>query len=113
MNKQSLLNLVHSFNTPLFARAGEVDDAERQPWCRRVVYHLPPDEGALGNEGSKFDLRKLVSRPNAIPEHGERRPASEHQLKLASRSEEHTSELQSLMRISYAVFCFNNKTQTT
>src|SRR3546814_1795921 len=25
------------------------------------------------------------------------------------RSEEHTSELQSLMRISYAVFCFNKK----
>src|SRR3546814_2715834 len=25
------------------------------------------------------------------------------------RSEEHTSELQSLMRISYAVFCFKNK----
>src|SRR3546814_8408910 len=33
---------------------------------------------------------------------------------LATRSEEHTSELQSLMRISYAVFCLqkkqNNKT---
>src|SRR3546814_4588691 len=28
----------------------------------------------------------------------------------ARRSEEHTSELQSLMRISYAVFCFNKKT---
>src|SRR3546814_5015574 len=27
-----------------------------------------------------------------------------------SRSEEHTSELQSLMRISYAVFCLKNKT---
>src|SRR3546814_3144406 len=27
------------------------------------------------------------------------------------RSEEHTSELQSLMRISYAVFCLNKKTQ--
>src|SRR3546814_9312486 len=26
-----------------------------------------------------------------------------------ARSEEHTSELQSLMRISYAVFCLNNK----
>src|SRR3546814_1736876 len=25
------------------------------------------------------------------------------------RSEEHTSELQSIMRISYAVFCLNNK----
>src|SRR3546814_9512806 len=27
----------------------------------------------------------------------------------ADRSEEHTSELQSLMRISYAVFCLKNK----
>src|SRR3546814_8660905 len=32
-------------------------------------------------------------------------------LELA-RSEEHTSELQSLMRISYAVFCLKNKTIT-
>src|SRR3546814_1643552 len=29
------------------------------------------------------------------------------------RSEEHTSELQSLMRISYAVFCLKNKKQNT
>src|SRR3546814_6049226 len=28
------------------------------------------------------------------------------------RSEEHTSELQSLMRISYAVFCLNKKKKT-
>src|SRR3546814_6989876 len=28
---------------------------------------------------------------------------------LSARSEEHTSELQSLMRISYAVFCLNKK----
>src|SRR3546814_10608248 len=28
-----------------------------------------------------------------------------------TRSEEHTSELQSLMRISYAVFCFKKKTK--
>src|SRR3546814_2125007 len=28
---------------------------------------------------------------------------------LPGRSEEHTSELQSLMRISYAVFCWKNK----
>src|SRR3546814_1619141 len=35
---------------------------------------------------------------------------------ICRRSEEHTSELQSLMRISYAVFCLkkkNNKTQYT
>src|SRR3546814_6572524 len=30
---------------------------------------------------------------------------------LVYRSEEHTSELQSLMRISYAVFCLKKKTQ--
>src|SRR3546814_7971441 len=31
---------------------------------------------------------------------------------LERRSEEHTSELQSLMRISYAVFCLKKKKQT-
>src|SRR3546814_4776553 len=31
----------------------------------------------------------------------------------SSRSEEHTSELQSLMRISYAVFCLKKKNKTT
>src|SRR3546814_1535859 len=36
-----------------------------------------------------------------------------HHLVLpAFRSEEHTSELQSLMRISYAVFCLKKKTNT-
>src|SRR3546814_9392148 len=31
---------------------------------------------------------------------------------IKTRSEEHTSELQSLMRISYAVFCLKKKKQT-
>src|SRR3546814_9787770 len=31
---------------------------------------------------------------------------------VATRSEEHTSELQSLMRISYAVFCLKKKHHT-
>src|SRR3546814_6565526 len=34
---------------------------------------------------------------------------SEQAAANSSRSEEHTSELQSLMRISYAVFCLKNK----
>src|SRR3546814_10245309 len=33
-------------------------------------------------------------------------------LSFRGRSEEHTSELQSLMRISYAVFCWKNKKKT-
>src|SRR3546814_2895650 len=42
-------------------------------------------------------------------------PGRDHlgvQLPGRGRSEEHTSELQSLMRISYAVFCLKQKTQT-
>src|SRR3546814_9232877 len=40
-----------------------------------------------------------------------RRPRLDHSrgARLAARSEEHTSELQSLMRISYAVFCLKKK----
>src|SRR3546814_1127985 len=33
-------------------------------------------------------------------------------VRVTRRSEEHTSELQSLMRISYAVFCLKKKRQT-
>src|SRR3546814_5121403 len=62
--------------------------------------------------------RKLVASPVAQraeelglpvlkPEHP-KDPAFQEQLK-ALRSEEHTSELQSLMRISYAVFCLKQK----
>src|SRR3546814_5883569 len=36
-------------------------------------------------------------------------PASERPLSPSTRSEEHTSERQSLMRISYAVFCLKKK----
>src|SRR3546814_936957 len=37
-------------------------------------------------------------------------PLAFHAADPARRSEEHTSELQSLMRISYAVFCLKKKT---
>src|SRR3546814_2884454 len=48
------------------------------------------------------DDRGAASAGNA----GTRRPAAPG----AERSEEHTSELQSLMRISYAVFCLKKNT---
>src|SRR3546814_3425529 len=38
---------------------------------------------------------------------------SDYRRLLARRSEEHTSELQSLMRISYAVFCLKKKRKNT
>src|SRR3546814_14261839 len=39
----------------------------------------------------------------------DRRPSPGGGCRTAGRSEEHTSELQSLMRISYAVFCLKKK----
>src|SRR3546814_10268667 len=42
----------------------------------------------------------------------QRRRCGASPLDHALRSEEHTSELQSLMRISYAVFCLTNTTYT-
>src|SRR3546814_3671850 len=42
----------------------------------------------------------------------ERQSCATHTDRGASRSEEHTSELQSLMRISYAVFCLKKKKTT-
>src|SRR3546814_9186832 len=38
--------------------------------------------------------------------------ATDVEREISERSEEHTSELQSLMRISYAVFCLKKKINT-
>src|SRR3546814_8013892 len=46
----------------------------------------------------RFGAQASVSRAQSIP-----------QCQHRERSEEHTSELQSLMRISYAVFCLKKK----
>src|SRR3546814_6303171 len=43
---------------------------------------------------------------------GHRRATDQRARQSAERSEEHTSELQSLMRIPYAVFCLKKKTTT-
>src|SRR3546814_7620715 len=44
------------------------------------------------------------------PGYGTPCPGRSHRYPGRTRSEEHTSELQSLMRISYAVFCLKKKT---
>src|SRR3546814_4812196 len=51
----------------------------------------------------------VTSRPT-VPYHGEETELlRESAHKFVQRSEEHTSELQSLMRSSYAVFCLKKK----
>src|SRR3546814_2521380 len=52
----------------------------------------------VGLPGDKIEVREGILHINDVPVQRE-----------LLRSEEHTSELQSLMRISYAVFCLNKK----
>src|SRR3546814_8628304 len=70
------------------------DDSRRgRAQCRRLVHDDPGlFEKAVGKVGKGTFVRARASD--------------------AARSEEHTSELQSLMRISYAVFCLKKKQKT-
>src|SRR3546814_5862685 len=70
-----------------------------QMWGYTVDGYFKTDE-----EAQAYDVNQ--DRVNAI------RLLSPGEGKLLQRSEEHTSELQSLMRISYAVFCLK-KQQTS
>src|SRR3546814_1945269 len=59
------------------------------------------EDARVGDEQVVADQLHLLAKAR-----GQLRPA-------IPRSEEHTSELQSLMRISYAVFCLKKKKQDT
>src|SRR3546814_10853069 len=72
--------------------------------------------------GGKIPCDKTVSIPTGLANeyclyfalyHSDILPLRSTAMMIDSgtRSEEHTSELQSLMRISYAVFCLKNKNQ--
>src|SRR3546814_5495037 len=66
------------------------------------VQHSPAKLGRLTHCNRQYAGRKWVQHA-PVPDFGLGIAA------LAQRSEEHTSELQSLMRISYAVFCLKQK----
>src|SRR3546814_3600233 len=72
-----------------------------------------PDEDAAAGRGSRGQRQaRGVQRPPADDPSGPHRApvgSREPADGGAGRSEEHTSELQSLMRISYAVFCLKKK----
>src|SRR3546814_5134109 len=55
---------------------------------------------------------RLARSPLIMPNRRMAGPQKSVDLKGHARSEEHTSELQSLMRISYAVFCLKKKKHT-
>src|SRR3546814_5116502 len=63
--------------------------------------------------GSVPDQELYPVRPARPEDKQHARERIESELALDQRSEEHTSELQSLMRISYAVFCLKKKKKIT
>src|SRR3546814_3344821 len=73
----------------------------RQP-VNRQEFQAPGHGGLFGRRS--LERLHQLRRAQAI--------RSDDPGELVGRSEEHTSELQSLMRISYAVFCLKKKIKT-
>src|SRR3546814_2968687 len=99
-------------STTLFRSSKALLDSSRQYWNMGHLF----DQHGICFKDAKMDVARMVGRKDAIvkqftggiamlfkankvtPFHG-----------FGQRSEEHTSELQSLRRISYAVYCLKQK----
>src|SRR3546814_5287324 len=100
------------------------------PSHRALAYQ----RGSQGNVGDAFGRVDMIEQPGGVADRScqprsnyffndDRKPHPAAFFLLTRRkdetdiagakSEEHTSELQSLMRISYAVFCLKKKNNTT
>src|SRR3546814_7068471 len=84
---------------------------------RSYAYFLVPSKRALN-----ADAQKRLDAIETLGDLGSGFALATHDLEIRGagellgqdqRSEEHTSELQSLMRISYAVFCLKKKQKNT
>src|SRR3546814_10375289 len=78
----------------------------RRP-CQAITLRWQPKPAP-----SRSPRARLRKAPSSLDTRFRRKSFTERH-PIACRSEEHTSELQSLMRISYAVFCLNKNTNTT
>src|SRR3546814_10287000 len=114
------MGLTHSFPP---RRSSDLDDvavAFGGVVAQRVLAQLAVGHAHFhvraGREGRQLAAAGVaqLERTNAVGGVDDAGDAQRHQGVLAwcGRSEEHTSELQSLMRISYAVFCLKNKNNT-
>src|SRR3546814_6577733 len=112
VNGKEIANAYTELNDPIDQRKrfeeqlelGKRGDLEAmaldEDFLRALEYGMPPTSGL----GIGIDrLVMLMTGQTTIQE----------VLFFPQRSEEHTSELQSLMRISYAVFCLKKKTKLT
>src|SRR3546814_3927759 len=82
----------------------------RRPWdiplVRHRFEHVMRRSGLAFNSHSGKALRHILE---TLPRDELFQSTEDELFQTCLRSEEHTSELQSLMRISYAVFCLKKK----
>src|SRR3546814_9719339 len=85
-------------------------------WCKNAYEAITgADAVAILTEWNEFRglhmkrVKELMKAPVMIDLRNIYNPADMRAAGFSYRSEEHTSELQSLMRISYAVFCLKKK----
>src|SRR3546814_10222841 len=75
------------------------------PYTTLFRSHFPKDSCVESNPGITAEATHWLADRSRV--HGVEGPSTDRP--NSTRSEEHTSELQSLMRISYAVFCLKKK----
>src|SRR3546814_6129714 len=101
-------------SSDLLALAHAPEPAEREPQDPGIELVAQPPQHALA-ELAAVDVDDVFERAVDADQHQEHSRQRPQILQLPEReaepfrSEEHTSELQSLMRISYAVFCLKIK----
>src|SRR3546814_9481081 len=88
---QTLLYIGRLFDVSGLGPTQQLTEAELEDWVAGL-----PDRTQVQLTEYSYDLRGNVSQQTGYAT-------------VSARSEEHTSELQSLMRISYAVFCLKKK----
>src|SRR3546814_4964898 len=107
----AFVQFAHDLRHALDRRADAVDELFAPEANQRRMFRMARDQfGAGFREGAAPVMLEMPVRRHDIAEKRIERPIIVDQALVQNpRSEEHTSELQSLMRISYAVFCLKKK----
>src|SRR3546814_1912793 len=98
-----------------FDAQGEIEPALAERWIvedegKSYIFRLRKATWPDGEEITAEQVARILSSRVKVSARSSLRPDLQSVSEiLAMRSEEHTSELQSLMRISYAVFCLKKK----
>src|SRR3546814_4613800 len=101
------------FRSPAPRDQDQREQRARQVEARTVQPAPMTQRPAAGkDQRAACDQEQQQGQRQALREHAQH-AATGQIAERERRSEEHTSELQSLMRISYAVFCLQKKKNTT